>query len=122
MVSTTLGDRIEQARRAKGFDLPQLARRIAVKSATLQNWESDRSEPRAEKLNRLAGLLDVPLIWLLSGESPESTRPVGRPTAITTMAFKVERAVAMQQDLASLLIELSADVARLKRDEDQAAA
>jgi len=83
----------------KGFDLPQLARRIAVKTATLRNWESDRSEPRAEKLNRLAGLLDVPLIWLLTGETPESAPPVGRRTAIITMAFKVECAVAMQQEL-----------------------
>ena len=120
--STTLGNRIQQARRAKGFDQPQLARRIAVKTATLRNWESDRSEPRAEKLNRLAGLLDVPLIWLLTGETPESAPLVGSPTAITSMAFKVERAVAMQQGLASLLIELSADVARLQREEDQAAA
>jgi transcriptional regulator with XRE-family HTH domain len=120
--STTLGDRIQQARRTKGFDQPQLARRIAVKTATLRNWESGRSEPRAEKLNRLAGLLDVPLIWLLTGETPESAPPVGHRTGITTMAIKVERAVAMQQELASLLIDLSADVARLQHEEDQAAA
>ena len=98
MVSTTLGDRIEQARRAKGFDLPQLGRRIAVKTKTLQNWESDRSEPRPEKLTKLAGLLDVPLIWLLTGETPEASRPIVSHAGTVAISRKLERAVAMQQE------------------------
>ena len=116
MVPTTMGDRIEQARRAKGFDLSQLARRVAVKSKTLQNWESDRSEPRPEKLTKLAGLLDVPLIWLLTGETPEASRPIVSNVGTVAIARKLERAVAMQQELASLLIEISANVARLRRE------
>ena len=116
MVSTTMGDRIEQARLAKGFDLPQLATRIAVESTTLQNWESDRSEPRPEKLTKLAGMLDVPLIWLLTGETPEASRPIVSNAGTVAIARKLERAVWMQQELASLLIEISADVARLRRE------
>lgn len=118
MNSTTMGDRIEQARRLKGFDLPQLARRIAVKTTTLRNWESDRSEPRPEKLTKLAGLLDVPLIWLLTGETPEAVRPIANIAGTDAIARKLERAVSMQQELASLLIEVSADVARLQREID----
>jgi len=111
-----MGDRIEQARRAKGFELPQLARRIAVKSTTLQNWESDRSEPRPEKLTKLAGMLDVPLIWMLTGETPEASLPIVCNAGTVAIARKLERAVAMQQGLASLLIEISADVERLHRE------
>jgi len=113
-----MGDRIEQARRLKGFDLPQLARRIAVKTTTLRNWESDRSEPRPEKLTKLAGLLDVPLIWLLTGETPEAVWPIANIAGTDAIARKLERAVSMQQELASLLIEVSADVARLQREID----
>jgi transcriptional regulator with XRE-family HTH domain len=116
MVSTTLGDRIEQARRAKGFDQPQLARRIGVKTKTLQNWESDRSEPRPEKLTKLAGMLDAPLVWLLTGETPEASRPIASNAGTDAIARKLERAVSMQQELAGLLIEVSADVARLRRE------
>jgi transcriptional regulator with XRE-family HTH domain len=116
MDSTTMGARIEQARRAKGLDLPQLARRIAVKSTTLQNWESDRSEPRPDKLTKLAGMLDAPLIWLITGETPEASRPVVSDAGTAAIARKLERAVSMQQELASLLIEVSADVARLRRE------
>ena len=118
IVSTTMGDRIEQARSAKGLDVPQLARRIGVKSATLSNWENDRSEPRPEKLIKLAGLLDVPLVWLLTGETPQSVRPIESNAGTNAIARKLERAVFMQQELANLLIELSADVARLQRDMD----
>jgi len=42
-IQTTTGSRIEQARNQLGLSLPQLARRIAVKSKTLENWENDRS-------------------------------------------------------------------------------
>jgi transcriptional regulator with XRE-family HTH domain len=102
MVSSTLGDRIERARRAKGFDQPQLARRIAVKTKTLQNWESDRSEPRPEKLTKLAGMLDAPLVWLLTGETPEASRPIVSNSGMDPIARKLERAVSMQQDCVRL--------------------
>jgi transcriptional regulator with XRE-family HTH domain len=120
-IQTTTGSRIEQARNQLGLSLPQLARRIAVKSKTLENWENDRSEPRADKLMKLAGLLQVPLIWLLTGNTPQGSERM--PVALETVgiAQKLERAVAMQQELAALLISVSADVARLQREisEDQ---
>lgn len=56
----TLGSRIEQARIAKGYTISQLSRRMAVKPSTLKNWESDRSEPRANKLSMLVGVLVSP--------------------------------------------------------------
>jgi transcriptional regulator with XRE-family HTH domain len=120
-IQTTTGSRIEQARNQLGLSLPQLARRIAVKSKTLENWENDRSEPRADKLMKLAGLLQVPLIWLLTGNTPQGSDR--SPVALETIgiAQKLERALAMQQELAALLIDVSADVARLQREisEDQ---
>ena len=42
--------------------------RIGVRPATLRNWEEDRAEPRANKLQMLAGLLNAPMIWLMSGQ------------------------------------------------------
>ncbi|QBK32254.1 helix-turn-helix domain-containing protein [Roseitalea porphyridii] len=63
----TLGGRIVSAREAAGLTTAQLARRLGVKSATLQNWETDRSEPRSNKLFMLAGLLNVSPTWLING-------------------------------------------------------
>lgn len=63
----TLGGRIVSGREAAGLTTAQLARRLGVKSATLQNWETDRSEPRSNKLFMLAGLLNVSPTWLING-------------------------------------------------------
>jgi transcriptional regulator with XRE-family HTH domain len=46
----------------------QLARRIGVRTETVRNWEQDLSEPRANKLQMLSGLLNVSLTWLLVAE------------------------------------------------------
>ncbi len=65
--AATFGDRIAAARDAMGMSPAQLARRLGVKTQTLQAWEEDRSEPRANKLQMLAGVLNVSIIWLMSG-------------------------------------------------------
>ena len=45
-----------------------LARYLGVKKATLIAWEDDVSEPRANKLSMMAGVLNVSITWLLTGE------------------------------------------------------
>lgn len=65
--AATLGDRLAAARMAAGLSQAQLAARLGVRPATLRNWEDDRSEPRANRLQVLAGLLNVSLGWLLTG-------------------------------------------------------
>lgn len=64
----TLGGRIAHAREAMGLSAAQLARRLGIKTPTLAMWESDRAEPRANRLIMLAGLLGVSPGWLLTGE------------------------------------------------------
>src|SRR5690606_25982778 len=63
----TLGGRLSRARDAVGLSAAQLARRLGVQSSTIQAWESDRSQPRANRLSMLAGVLNVSLSWLLHG-------------------------------------------------------
>ncbi len=66
--NATFGDRIEAARSAAQMTQGQLSKRLGIKLATLRSWEQDLSEPRANKLQMLAGLLNVSLTWLLTGE------------------------------------------------------
>jgi len=63
----TMGGRLSRARDAAGLSVAQLARRLGVKSSTIQAWESDRSQPRANRLAMLAGVLNVSLSWMLHG-------------------------------------------------------
>ena len=65
--TATLGDRITGAREASGLSQSELASRLGVKLATIRTWENDQAEPRANKLQMLAGMLGVSLMWLLTG-------------------------------------------------------
>jgi HTH-type transcriptional regulator, cell division transcriptional repressor len=64
----TFGDRVAAARENAGMTVPELARRLGVKQSTLRSWEDDLSEPRANRLSMLAGLLNVSMMWLINGE------------------------------------------------------
>lgn len=66
--ATTFGDRLAGAREISGMTQVQLAKRLGVRKKTLEDWENDISSPRANRLSMLAGLLNVSLFWLISGE------------------------------------------------------
>ena len=66
--AATFGDRLAAARDAAGFSQGDLAGRLGVMTKTLRAWEDDRSEPRANKLQMLAGILNVSMSWLISGQ------------------------------------------------------
>nr|WP_132860344.1 helix-turn-helix transcriptional regulator [Shimia isoporae] len=64
----TFGDRLAAAREAAGLKQGELAKRIGVKKSTIAAWEEDLSEPRANRLAMMAGVLNVSIRWLLVGE------------------------------------------------------
>lgn len=66
--TTTFGDRMTGAREASGLSQAELAKRLGVKVKTIRAWENDQSEPRANKLQMLAGMLGVSIMWILTGE------------------------------------------------------
>ena len=66
--AATFGDRVAAARDSAGMTQEVLARRLGVRVKTLQSWENDLSEPRANRLSMLAGLLNVSMMWMINGE------------------------------------------------------
>jgi len=82
--AATFGDRVAAARHATGLTQESLSRKLGIKLKTLLAWENDVSEPRANKLQMLAGVLNVSLIWLLTGEGegvPDPDAPGPSPEA-----------------------------------------
>ena len=74
----SLGTRIRTRRQSIGLSASELARRAGVTRDTLHAWETDQSEPRANKLLMLAGVLGTNVGWLMEGDggcgpSPQST-------------------------------------------------
>ena len=74
--TATFGDRVAAAREAAGMTQTQMARRLGVTHGTVRDWEDDLSEPRANKLSMMAGLLNVSIVWLLTGEGDGVAAPV----------------------------------------------
>lgn len=103
--AATFGDRLAGAREANGMTQAQLAKNLGIKFATLKAWEQDLSEPRANRLSMLAGLLNVSIMWLLNGEG----EGVGPP----------DESGVRSQDLNDLFLELRSLKTQLKQSSDR---
>lgn len=88
----TFGDRLAGAREAAGLTQTALAKRMGIKTKTLQAWEQDLAEPRANKLQMVAGLLNVSMPWLLTGIGEGLSAPGEEPVT--------------DDDIRTLLVEL----------------
>ncbi|MBW4963217.1 helix-turn-helix domain-containing protein [Sulfitobacter sp. CW3] len=77
----TFGDRVAAARENAQMTQVALAKRLGVKQSTLRGWEDDLSEPRANRLATLAGVLGVSMMWLINGEGEGLDAPEEGPSA-----------------------------------------
>ena len=111
--AATFGDRIAGAREGLSLSQSDLARKLGIKLKTLRDWENDLSEPRANKLQMMSGVLNVSLVWLLTGEGDGPTDPADdggsdNPTAeiigeISDLRREMARLVSRMGDLESRL-------------------
>jgi transcriptional regulator with XRE-family HTH domain len=63
----TLGGRLSMARDAAGISLESLAMQLGVQRETVLAWESDRAEPKASGLIKMAAMFGVTPAWLMTG-------------------------------------------------------
>lgn len=71
----TFGDRVAGAREGAGLSQDELARRLGIRPRTLRAWEDDLSEPRANRLQMLAGITGVSMRWLMTGQGEGPQAP-----------------------------------------------
>lgn len=115
----TLGDRLAAAREAKELDRSELAGRLGVQTTTIADWEDDRSEPRANRLQMVSGMLNVSVGWLLTGkgqglacpddEPDDATAGIGPATAATLADLH-----ELRSDLARLDMRIASTQTRLR--------
>ena len=87
----TLGGRVFQAREATGMTVAQVINRLGVRKATYMAWEADRSEPRANKLVALAGILNVSPTYLLSGLGQATPHRPNNQQIIDELRLSIEQ-------------------------------
>ncbi|MBL4917724.1 helix-turn-helix domain-containing protein [Szabonella alba] len=107
--SATFGDRVAGARETAGLSQEDFARRLGVKLKTVRDWEDDALEPRANKLQMLAGMLNVSIRWLLTGEGegldgpPQpATSSAGAAEALGELARMRAQMMALASDMGHL--------------------
>ena len=119
--AATFGDRIAAAREAAGMGQEKLARRLGVKPKTLQGWENDLSEPRANRLQMLAGLLNVSMGWLLTGEgeglpAPDDATSV-LPADVNEALLEIRALKTQMQTAGDRLGRLEKNLRQLLKDQ-----
>lgn len=114
-----LCERIASARIAKGFSEQQLAKRLGVKVSSVEQWESGEESPRANRLNQLAGVLNVSIMWLMAGDESLSTADAPDFSETKGVEDKLEQADRLINELSFLVAELRAGTRRVQRNIDE---
>ena len=101
-----LGERIANARSERGLSQQELANQLGIKKSNLEQWESGKTAPRANHMNQLAGVLNVPLLWLMGGSDmpPSTMGPDSQET--TGLEGRLMRAERLVQELEQIIGEL----------------
>ena len=79
---------------------------------TVEGWENDISEPRANKLQMLSGVLNVPIPWLLTGEGHALASEPENAEEITDLLAEVR---ALRGEMLSAAERLGVLEKRLKQ-------
>ena len=110
--AATFGDRVAAARESASMTQKQLAKRLGVRVATLRAWEEDLSEPRANRLSMMAGLLNVSMMWLINGEGEGLSGPVDPADALTDQTRDI---LTELRELRADMLARAEQVARLEK-------
>jgi len=93
---STLGERISVAREHAGLSEDELAERLAVQRRTIDDWEGDGAEPRANKLVMLAGILGGRRAWLITGAGDGVPAPDADAATIDDGALRLRLAAELR--------------------------
>lgn len=91
--------RLRTLRETRGLSLEDVAQRVKVSRQTVWYWETGRSAPSPQNLQRLAGALDVAIDEL--GSQPPASAPVGGASLAT-----VKQWVARELGIAPEAVEI----------------
>jgi transcriptional regulator with XRE-family HTH domain len=74
VIMNSLGDRIKEIRKQKGWSQNELSQKAGVSYAQLSRYEIKGSQPPAEVLNKLADALDTTVDYLINGDTNEKAK------------------------------------------------
>ncbi|MDH8063543.1 helix-turn-helix transcriptional regulator [Lactococcus lactis subsp. lactis] len=84
-------DNLKLLRKKKALTQKEVAEQLGMTQQNYQKWESGKSSPSGETLERLAEYFGVSIDFLLSGESPEHSVPITRHQARTLRLYGLRK-------------------------------
>ena len=87
----TIGMRIQQVRKQKGFTQSELADKLYVSAQAVSKWENNQASPDITMLSSLSEILGVTIDYLINGKKEsETVLKVDEKKNIEDMIFKVK--------------------------------
>ena len=111
-----VGPRIGIARENMGMTVEELAAHLGVTPASVAAWEAGERAPRSNRLQMLAGILNVSITWLLEGREDERMAAGGSPTLEDVQA-RLESARALLSEGLALVASAQVALADLALEE-----
>ena len=111
-VEQPLWPRLRVARERAGLSKEALAQSVDVEMSSIDKWESDEREPRANRLIMLSGVLGVSLNWLLEGRKNERMESAVNP-ALAAAQGEIERLQLLLSEAQSSLHSVKGQLAGL---------
>lgn len=84
----TIGSRIAQARKAKGYTQEEFSQMLDVTAQAVSKWENDASCPDIQLLPKIADILDMTTDEILTGKATEHKKASAK-AAVDTSKLKI---------------------------------
>ena len=82
-----------------------------MRDTTVRAWEADEWEPRGNRLQMMAGMLNVSLMWLMTGRGPG----LAEPATTAALPERAQIALAEVSQLRCQMQELSRQMLRAEQ-------
>jgi transcriptional regulator with XRE-family HTH domain len=102
-----LGDRIREARAAKGWKQRELASEVEVEPITVSRWERGATTPDLDVIRLVAEATGKPLSYFVADE-----QPAGTEDAVERLEQAADKLAAQADRIEQLLEQVSAELAR----------
>lgn len=96
----SLGGKIAELRRQKGWSQENLAERLGVTRQSVSKWESDTSVPDLDKIVSLSDLFGVSTDYLIKNDEPEAAATAAEQSARYVSASQAQDFIAMAENSA----------------------
>lgn len=100
-VLATLGARIQLARKSKKLTLEDIGKACGVSPQAVGQWENNDAKPNIDRLERLAGVLDLSVADLLSESPPATMAEAANRLARVAKSVAPDKALARELEQTS---------------------